>query len=134
MNHLLRQSLMPISVSVLCLCISAELHAQQAPPAGASDWGGVGLLQTPTARMAEEGEVSITASHTSPYSRYTVSLQPMPWLEGSFRYISIANRRYGHASLSGNQNYKDKSIDLKVRLLQEGRWRPEVALGARDIG
>ncbi|MEG1681139.1 MAG: YjbH domain-containing protein, partial [Stenotrophomonas sp.] len=91
-------------------------------------------MQTPTARMADEGEVSITASYTSPYSRYTVSMQPMPWLEGSFRYISIANRRYGHASLSGNQNYKDKSIDLKVRLLQEDRWQPEVSIGARDIG
>ena len=129
-----RKSLIPISVSLLCLCISAELHAQQAAAPGASDWGGVGLMQTPTARMADEGEVSITASHTSPYSRYTVSMQPMPWLEGSFRYISIANRRYGHASLSGNQNYKDKSIDLKVRLLQEGRWQPEIAMGARDLG
>lgn len=129
-----RKSLIPVSVSLLCLCISAELHAQQAPAPGASDWGGIGLLQTPTARMADEGEASITASHTSPYSRYTVSMQPMSWLEGSFRYISIANRRYGHASLSGRQNYKDKSIDLKVRLLQEGRWQPEIAIGARDIG
>ncbi|KRG61137.1 hypothetical protein ABB27_19175, partial [Stenotrophomonas terrae] len=61
-------------------------------------------------------------------------LQPLPWLEGSFRYISIANRRYGPAELSGRQNYKDKSIDLKLRLLQESRWLPELALGARDIG
>lgn len=134
MNQPLRPTLIPISVSLLCLCISAEIHAQHAPAPVASDWGGVGLMQTPSARMADEGEVSITASHTSPYSRYTVSMQPMPWLEGSFRYISIANRRYGHASLSGDQNYKDKSIDLKIRLLQESRWFPEVAIGARDIG
>lgn len=134
MNQPPRQSLIPISVSLLCLCISAEIRAQQSPPPVASDWGGVGLMQTPTARMADEGEISITASHTSPYSRYTVSMQPMPWLEGSFRYISIANRRYGHAWLSGDQNYKDKSIDLKIRVLRESRWLPEVAIGARDIG
>ncbi|MGH8052663.1 MAG: YjbH domain-containing protein [Stenotrophomonas sp.] len=100
----------------------------------ASDWGGIGLLQTPTARMADEGELSFTASHTSPYSRYTMTLQPMPWLEGSFRYISVANRRYGSESLSGTQNYKDKSIDFKLRLLRESRWIPEVAIGMRDIG
>ena len=134
MTHRNTRALMHLSLTLLCLGISADLQAQQAPTPSASDWGGIGLLQTPTARMADEGERGIPASHTSPYSRYTVTLQPLPWLEGSFRYISIANRRYGPASLSGSQNYKDKSIDLKLRLLQESRWRPELALGARDIG
>ncbi len=98
------------------------------------DWGGVGLLQTPTARMADEGELAFTASHTSPYSRYNVSMQPFPWLEGSFRYMNVSGSRYGPAWLSGNQNFKDKSIDLKLRLWQESRWLPEVAIGLRDIG
>jgi len=120
--------------ALLSLSISAALHAQEGPTPTASDWGGIGLLQTPSARMSEEGELSLTASHTSPYSRYTVVMQPLPWVEGSFRYISVANRRYGSEWLSGDQNYKDKSIDLKLRLWQEGRWLPEVSVGARDLG
>jgi len=123
-----------LSVALLSLSISTALHAQSAPAPTASDWGGIGLLQTPTARMADDGELAFTASHTSPYSRYNMVLQPLPWLEGAFRYVSVANRRYGPEWLSGTQNYKDKSIDLKVRLLEESRWVPEVAAGFRDLG
>ena len=99
-----------------------------------NDFGGVGLMQTPTARMAPAGELSVNASRTSPYSRYSVSLQPFEWLEGSFRYTSISNRDYGPESLSGDQSYKDKAVDAKVRLWQESRWAPELALGFQDIG
>nr|WP_258012060.1 YjbH domain-containing protein [Stenotrophomonas maltophilia] len=114
--------------------MAAELHAQQAPPPTASEWGGIGLLQTPTARMAEDGDIAFTASHNSPYSRYNLTLQPFSWLEGSFRYINVSNLRYGETSLSGNQNYKDKSIDFKVRFWRETRWTPDLAFGVRDLG
>ncbi|MNK70090.1 hypothetical protein D3C87_895010 [compost metagenome] len=99
-----------------------------------NDFGGVGLLQTPTARMAPAGELSVNASRTDPYSRYSLSLQPFDWLEGSFRYTAITNRAYGPESLSGDQSFKDKAIDAKARLLKETHWLPEVALGFRDIG
>ncbi|TPG79695.1 YjbH domain-containing protein [Pseudomonas arsenicoxydans] len=99
-----------------------------------NDFGGVGLMQTPTARMAPAGELSVNASRTSPYSRYSVSLQPFEWLEGSFRYTAITNRKYGPESLSGDQSYKDKAVDLKLRLWQESHWAPELAVGFRDVG
>lgn len=115
-------------------CLLATLaRAQEAAPTQ-SDFGGTGLWQTPTARMAPEGEASFTASRTSPYTRWNFSLQPLPWLEGSFRYINIGNRRYGPADLSGKQHYKDKSIDLKLRLWHESHWLPTVAVGIRDLG
>ncbi|WP_235499615.1 YjbH domain-containing protein [Frateuria sp. Soil773] len=112
--------------------VTCAVHAQDAPTQ--SDFGGAGLLQTPTARMAAEGEVAFTASRTSPYTRYNFTLQPMPWLEGIFRYVSVANRLYGPESLSGDQSYKDKSIDAKVRLWQESHYLPAVAVGVRDMG
>ena len=99
-----------------------------------NDFGGVGLLQTPTARMAPAGELSLNANRTDPYSRYSLSLQPLDWLEGSFRYTAISNRKYGPESFSGDQSYKDKAVDAKARLWQESHWLPEVALGFRDIG
>jgi hypothetical protein len=121
------------ALTALALSLSAALQAQEAPPPTANEWGGIGLLQTPTARMAPDGDLSFTASHNSPYSRYNLTLQPFPWLESTFRYINVSNIRYG-PSIAGNQNYKDKSIDFKLRLWQESRWLPEVAFGVRDLG
>jgi len=123
-----------LAFSLLALALSASLHAQEAPPATASEWGGIGLLQTPTARMAADGDIAFTASHNSPYSRYNLTMQPFPWLEGAFRYINVSNIRYGSTDISGDQNYKDKSIDFKVRLWQETRWTPDLAFGVRDLG
>ena len=99
-----------------------------------NDFGGVGLLQTPTARMAPAGELSLNANRTEPNSRYSLSLQPLDWLEGTFRYNVVSNRKYGPEALSGDQSYKDKAVDAKARLWQESHWLPEVALGFRDIG
>lgn len=104
------------------------------PRSTQSDFGGVGLLQTPTARMAPAGELSVNASRTDPYSRYSLSLQPFDWLEGSFRYTAITNRAYGPESLSGDQSFKDKAVDAKARLWNESHWLPDVAVGFRDIG
>lgn len=131
--HSLR-GLTRLTLSVLALATATALQAQEGPRPTASEWGGIGLWQTPTARMAEDGDISFTASHNSPYTRYNVTLQPFSWLEGSFRYINVSNRRYGSQQLSGDQNYKDKSLDFKLRLWRESRWLPEVALGARDFG
>jgi hypothetical protein len=117
----------------LCGCLlTGAAHAQVTPTQ--SDFGGAGLWQTPTARMADEGELAFTTSHAPPYDRYNFSLQPLPWLEGIFRYTAISNRPYGPQSLSGHQSYKDKSIDVKLRLWNESRYLPDVSVGARDIG
>lgn len=114
------------------LGVSVQLHAAP-PPVTTSDWGTIGLLQTPTARMSEAGEVSFTYSKTDPYIRYNFMLQPFDWLEAGFRYIDVTNRLYG-PSYAGNQSYKDKSIDAKFRLVEESRYVPQLAVGLRDIG
>lgn len=99
-----------------------------------SDFGGVGLLQTPSARFADDGAISIGTSLVEPYQRTAVTLQPLPWLEGTLRYTAVRNRLYGPASFSGDQNYKDKGFDFKIRLLEESRYLPQIAVGLRDIG
>ena len=123
---------MKLRFAVVVLLPYSLAHAE--PRYTQNDFGGVGLLQTPTARMAPAGELSLNANRTDPYSRYSLSLQPLDWLEGTFRYTAISNRMYGSEALSGNQSYKDKAVDAKVRLWQESHWLPEVALGFRDIG
>ncbi|MFJ3428860.1 MULTISPECIES: YjbH domain-containing protein [Pseudomonas] len=123
---------MKLRFVVVALLPYSLAHAE--PRYTQNDFGGVGLLQTPTARMAPAGELSLNANRTEPYSRYSLSLQPLDWLEGTFRYTSITNRMYGPEGLSGTQSYKDKAVDAKARLWQESHWLPEVALGFRDIG
>lgn len=118
----------------LYLLLAGASLASAQPRITQNDFGGVGLLQTPTARMAPAGEFSINANRTDPYSRYSFSLQPFDWMESTFRYTSISNRKYGPDDLSGDQSYKDKAFDVKFRLLQESRWVPEIAVGGRDIG
>ena len=59
--------------------------------------------------------------------------QPFSWMEMGFRYVDIENRLYGPESYSGNTTYKDKSLDLKLRMVREdARW-PELAVGWRDL-
>ncbi|MES1927767.1 hypothetical protein SADO_00885 [Salinisphaera dokdonensis CL-ES53] len=98
-----------------------------------SDFGGVGLLQTPTARMAPVGEMSFTYDQVDPYTHYGFSFQPFEWFEAGFRYTQIENRLFGR-SIAGDRDYLDKGVDLKLSLLNEGRYLPEFAVGFRDFG
>ncbi len=109
------------------------------PPArdamiSASDWGEIGLLQTPTARMAETGDISFNFSRVYPYGRGNIMFQPLDWLEAGFRYTNISNILYGPVAFSGNQALKDKSLDFKLRLATETAQSPAIALGIIDIG
>ncbi|WP_114395929.1 YjbH domain-containing protein [Oleisolibacter albus] len=122
--------------------LSALLAGTVLVPAGSwaqapiiNDLGGVGLMQTPTARMGTDGTFSGGVSHVSPYTRYHIAVQGLPWLEGVFRYTSIGNRLYSpYPDFSGDQDYKDRGVDLKLRLLQESDSWPDLAVGLRDIG
>lgn len=123
-------------------CLAPALIAVLAWPATANadryrttqhNFGGVGLLQTPTARMAPEGSFSFNANRTAPYSRYSISVQPVPWMEGTLRYIAISNRKYSQNEDFSTQSLKDKAFDFKFRLLKESYWLPDVSVGFRDL-
>ena len=101
----------------------------------ASDWGNVGLLQTPSARMRNVGEFSFNYARIQPFAHGNVFFQPLEWLEAGFRYTAVTNRPYNTAVALGTfQSYKDKSVDVKVRLWPESAYAPQLALGLRDIG
>jgi hypothetical protein len=102
-------------------------------PPSMNDWGETGLLQDPSARTGLVGDFNITLSNVNPYTRYNFDLVPAPWLELGFRYTAIMNRLYGPTSFSGNQRYKDRAFDIKLRLLKENDFWPDIALGLRDI-
>ena len=99
-----------------------------------NDFGGVGLIQTPTARFASDGQFFVGGSRVYPYERYFVTVQATSWLEGTLRYSSVDNRLYSNVpEFSGLQSYKDRGLDIKVKLVEESGIRPSVAVGARDF-
>ena len=99
------------------------------------DRGGVGLIQMPSGRMAEEGNLSAGYSDNQEYTFYTLSLQLMPWLETTFRYTQVDDLLYSDdEAFSGDTELADKGIDAKLRLIEENEWLPEIALGFQDIG
>ena len=65
------------AITAVLTAITLPAHAQQAaiaPRPVASDFGGVGLLQMPSARMAEAGELSVHFSKVDPYTRSGLTL------------------------------------------------------------
>jgi len=124
-------------VAVVCLAGSAPARAADFDSlfAGSNDFGDVGLLQTPTARMRGDGEFGVGISTVRPVNQIDLFAQLLPWLETSFHYVDITNRLYSQdPSFSGSQHYKHRGIDAKFRLLNEGPWWPSVAIGGQDIG
>ncbi|MDF2184445.1 YjbH domain-containing protein [Grimontia hollisae] len=100
-----------------------------------SDFGGVGLMQMPTGRMAPEGEFSLGVTVNDDYRHYHTSLQFMPWLETTIRYTQVPDLLYSNdPNFSGDTEYTDKGIDVKVRLWEESYWLPETSIGIRDLG
>ena len=98
-----------------------------------SDWGGVGLLQTRTARFGPDGQLDFGASFVFPYRRYYLNLHVWPWLETTFRYTDIRNRLFSDDELfSGFQTFKDRGADLKVKLFAERKYLPAIAVGLQD--
>lgn len=98
------------------------------------DFGGVGLLQMPTARMSPAGQFAFFANKVDTYTRAGVVFQPYDWFEGLFRYTDFSNVPYGPESLSGDQSYKDKSFDIKLKLLDESYYFPQISAGFQDLG
>ena len=100
-----------------------------------SNYGGLGLIQNPNARFHRNGNLSFSWTHNDPYLRGSIIAYPFDWFEASFQYTDINNALYSpFKSFSGSQSLKDKSFDIKIRLLQETALLPETALGIRDLG
>ncbi len=100
--------------------------------ATANDFGGVGLIQSRTARFRDDGEMDIGATFLDPYRRYYISFQAMPWLEGTFRYTEITNRSFSEGGLASTEDYQDRGADLKFLLLKESNYTPQIAFGLQD--
>jgi hypothetical protein len=114
--------------------ISSVAHAQ------VNDFGVGGILDIPSARMPEEGTLTTTYSRKDVADVYAVGYQVLPRVEASFRYTIFNARKLSPVSGTecvANADYcdglRDRSFEVKVKLLEESEHLPQVSIGARDI-
>jgi hypothetical protein len=88
-------------------------------------FGEVGLLDMPSAHMAEDGQIAVSISALKDTQRYGFTFQALPWLEGSFRYSHLSNYNF--------DDYYDRSFGAKLRLFEESSDMPDISLGLRDL-
>ena len=97
-------------------------------------YGSLGLIQIPSARFQDEGTASFTFSDSGPYKRGVITAYPFEWFEASYRYVDIDHTLYSDSiAFSGTQTLKDKGFNLKMRILTESKFRPQIAFGLRDL-
>ena len=88
-----------------------------------SDFGTLGLIDIPTARMSNDGTLTTTAAIQSRTNSYAITYQATPWLEGTFRYTGLTDTNYTY----------DRNYEAKLRLWKEDSYLPQVAVGIRDL-
>ena len=97
--------------------------------------GVVGLINTPTARLYDEGVHGLTLYSGDPDQKITLSSSPYDWLEASFFYMNISEIVQCRQGTTGKvfcQGYKDKGFNLKFKLKEEGKL-PAIAIGLNDF-
>lgn len=105
-------------------------------------------MNMPTARMAEDGEFNAGVSYVSPFRRYFLSWQVFPAAQLTFRYTdkrrengqprtsSVPTNKDFFKGIVGSSEtdiYLDRGFDLKLRLLREGEYTPQLVLGFQDF-
>lgn len=90
-----------------------------------SQWGGVGLIKTRTARMAPDSALASTISWNDQQQRYGLTFQAAPWLETTFSYTGFEIQNSGDGF--------DRQFDVKIKLWDEGIYLPQVAVGLQDF-
>lgn len=98
----------------------------------ASDFGTSGIIDIPSARMMDDGILKATISHQDIANIYNITYQATPWLQSTFRY-SIFNPSNPIRNSSGIDGLNDRSYSFKINLVNEGRYKPQVAIGIKDI-
>ena len=120
------------SYSIVFTNKAYSVDAEDFSQASHSSRGGVGLINTPTARFSNDGEFGLGASIEAPYNRLFGKMQIFPWMEAVLKYTKGYNQPY--IGWSKSEAWTDKGIDVKFRLLGESKYMPELAVGLLDFG
>ena len=116
---------MSVRISLIAgsLLLGQSLSAQNV---STTTFGTPGLVDMPSAQSAPDAELSTSLSYAKGATRTTLSFQITPRLSGSFRYSGIEG-------IGSKGTLWDRSFDLRYRLVDEGKYRPAIAIGLQDF-
>ena len=120
-----RGTFAPYLLALMLATIPAHA-ADEIEPSG-SNFGGIGLLETRTARMRPDGVVDAGVSQRRQRRFSYIDWQALPWLEATFRLTDRLNGTTGRGTTT------DRAFDLRARVWSENDWRPALAIGVQDV-
>ena len=91
-----KATLLVLFFSFLSLNVESALEDYLPKDVGptSSRYGGIGLIELPTARFAKEGNLRLGISSSWPYEVTAMMATPFPWMEAVYRYTEIKNELY----------------------------------------
>ena len=98
-----------------------------------SDLGNTGLIDTPTARMMEDGYLKGSYSTQKIANITNLTYQATPWLETTFRYTVFNPDNKKDRYNPNIDGLNDRSYGVKIRLREESKFLPQIAIGMQDI-
>ena len=98
--------------------------------AGNNSHGQLGYINTPSAYNNPESSINLSIVRDTPDRRLNLTISPFDWLDATIFYTDIANKPYGNGF---NQSYKDKGFNLKLSIINEHRYLPNLAVGFNDF-
>ncbi|OZA19543.1 MAG: hypothetical protein B7Y02_00665 [Rhodobacterales bacterium 17-64-5] len=122
------------AVTCLVLICSATPSAAQDPKLawGYNSFGVPGLIDMPAAFSREDAELGFNVSHFKNQTRNTLTFQVSDRLSASFRYAMLYDVRETPDASVTNRHF-DRSFSLHYRFMDEGRYRPAMAIGINDL-
>ncbi len=122
-----------IYVTVMLMSPAGNASADDRPFNNSANWAGTGLMEIPTARVLEDGEMRLGHAQADPY-RWLIGggLGVFPGLEFTGRFTEITNisTSLGGGAYGAN---KDKAFDIKYQIIPESKKFPAVAVGVHDF-
>lgn len=117
-----------LRAGLTCAGALLSLQAWASPaPVMYTTYGSLGLIEMPSARMATDGTLSLSASDFQDNQRYTLGMQILPWADLSLRYSGLE-----HFDPSSS-TYYERSFAGKIRLWDEDDTFPAFAVGINDL-
>ena len=123
-------------VAVLSIGSTLPARAEFLPTANLN--GATGLIDMPSGESQPDGYFGLHHGQLAAMGRNTLSFQITPRLSGSFRYMAIGNwnRKSCPPICDGINRFKtyyDRNFDVRLKLLNEGKYLPAVSIGLQDF-
>lgn len=130
-RSLLLRHLMASTLPVVLLIGSASDTAMAQPmiARNLSSYGMPGGIDTPTAEALPDGTIGATISYSDYARRNNLFFQALPRVTAALRYSRIDGIEDHH----GQGHIWDRSLDLRLQVLDESGWRPALAIGVQDF-